>query len=231
MSKSAVAAIAERFRSIPTSTIFDVMDHRGLGDTSCLSHEISALRPHARIAGPAHTIRWVRDPRLRSEWNPPMLPTIADMFTPIEEGDVVVVSGGDDKGAGHWGEMLSTMAHVSGAVGAVVDGGTRDSEGILAMEGFEAFARYNSPIEGASRLRVHAVGVPLLLDGALGARVSIRPGDWVVGDPDGVLVIPAERTNEILKASEELEILEDETRQALRAGQDFNEVYAKFGRG
>lgn len=231
MSKNPVEEISERFRKIPTPTIFDIMDQRGLGDTCCLSHEISSLRPGAHIAGPAHTIRWVRDPRLRSEWNPPLVPTIADYFTAIKDGDVVVVHGGDDTGAGHWGEMLSTMAWRSGAVGAVVDGGTRDSEGILSLEGFEAFARYTSPIEGASRLRVHAVGVPLLLDGALGMRVVVRPGDWIVGDADGVLVIPSERTEEILVASEELEELEEETRIALRAGQDFNEVYARFGRG
>lgn len=231
MSTSAVTAMSERFRRVPTPTIFDVMDHLGLGATTCLSHDISSLRSGARLAGPAHTLRWVRDPRPRSEWNPAELPTIADYFTAIEDGDVVVVHGGDDKATGHWGEMMSTMAWRAGAVGAVIDGGIRDSEGVMEMEGFETFARYTSPIEGASRLRVHGAGVPLLVDGALGSRVLVRPGDWIVADADGVLVIPAERTQEILEAAERLEELEEETRRALRAGGDFNEIYAKFGRG
>lgn len=224
-----VAAMAARLEEIPTATIYDVLDERGLGDRCCLDHGIRPLVPGARRAGPAFTVRWVRDPRPAREWRPAMLPRISDYFAPVTPGDIVVVDGGGDDATGQWGEMLSTMSWRAGARGVVVDGGTRDSRGIEAIPGFEAFARYTSPIESLSRLRIHEVDVPLSLVGALG-RVAVNPGDWVVADEDAVLVVPDGVVDEVLDAAQALEEIERLSRSELRAGADINEVFRKYGR-
>ena len=230
MTEVDVADYARRFEAIPSATIYDVMDERGLGDTCCLDHGIRPLVPGMRRTGPAVTVRWVRDPRTAQEWRPAELRRMSDYFDPITAGSIVVVDGAGETGTGQWGEMLSTMAWLRGARGVVVDGGTRDSKGIESLEGFAAFARFTSPIESVKRLRIHEMQAPLLLDGALGARVLVRPGDWVHADEDAVLVVPHERVTEILEASEALEEIELKARTDLRAGVDINEVFRRYGR-
>jgi regulator of RNase E activity RraA len=221
--------MAARFEQLPTPTVYDILDERGLGDVCCIAHGIKPLVPGTRRAGPAFTVRWVRDPRPVAEWRPATLRRIGDYFAPIEAGDIVVVDGAGDTSTGQWGEMLSTMSWRSGARGVVVDGGTRDTHGIKDLDGFEGFSRYSSPIESVGRLRMHEVDVPLSLLGALG-RVIVTPGDWVVADDDAVLVIPGAMAPEVLEAAEALEEIELASRADLRAGMDINEVFKKYGR-
>lgn len=224
-----VLVMAERFERIPTPTIYDVLDERGLGDTCVIAHGIKPLVPGTRRAGPAFTVRWVRDPRTAKTWRPAELRRIGDYFTPIEPGDIVVVDGAGDTATGQWGEMLSTMSWRHGARGVVVDGGTRDTRGILDLDGYEGFSRFSSPIESVGRLRIHEIDVPLSLLGALG-RVVVNPGDWVVADDDAVLVVQSDLAVEVLEASEALEEVELQSRADLRGGMDINEVFKKYGR-
>ena len=224
-----VAAMAERFERIPTPTVYDVLDEGGRGDTCVLAHGIKPLVAGTSRAGPAFTVRWVRDPRPVADWRPAALRRIDDYFEPIERGDIIVVDGAGDTATGQWGEMLSTMAWRAGARGVIVDGGTRDTRGILDLPEFEGFSRFSSPIESIGRLRIHEVDVPLSLLGALG-RVEVSPGDWMVADDDAVLVVPAALAVEVLDASEALEEIEHASRAELRAGADINDVFRKYGR-
>ncbi|MCL4231867.1 MAG: dimethylmenaquinone methyltransferase [Dehalococcoidia bacterium] len=229
-SAAAVTSLAERLECVPSATVYDIMDERGLGQTCVLSHEIRGLRTEASRAGPAFTVRWVRDPRTVRQWRPAGLQRITDYFAPIEPGDIVVVHGADDRSTAHWGEMLSTMAWRHGARGVVIDGGIRDSQGVLSIPDFEPFARYRSPIESIKRMRIHDVDVPLMLEGAFGDYVQVRPGDWILADTDAVLVIPAEIVDEVAVAAEALEEIENKARTELRAGTDIGEVFRKYGR-
>ena len=224
-----VPTLAKRLEQIPSASIFDVLDDHGLGESCCLDHAIRPIRGGSSIAGPAYTVKWVPDPRGR-DWQPYGLKRISDYFTPITDGDIVVVDGGRDRACGHWGQMLSTMAKIQGARGVVVDGGTRDTNGILAIDGWEAFARYSSPIESVGRNRIHAIQVPLILDGALGA-VTVAPGDWIKADCDAVLVIPADIVEEIVNEAEPLEERDRSSVAALEAGEDMNAVFKRYGRG
>lgn len=224
-----VVDVARRFEALPTATIFDIMDHRGVGDC-CLSLEIAPLGAQEHLAGPAFTIRTVRDPRSAKEWTPPEMRRISHVFSPMSPGEVVVVDGGGDRTCGHWGEMLSMMARRSGVRGVVVDGGTRDSAAIRALDDWAAFVRFTSPVEQLSRMRMHELQIPVLLDGAHGGRVLVRPGDWMVADRDAVLVIPVDDVVDVLEASEKLEVAEEDSRRAILAGEDLDEVFRRFGR-
>lgn len=227
---AAVEVMASRFERIPTPTIFDVMDSLGLGETCCLSLDIRPLIPGRTLAGPAYTVRWVRDTRHTDDWNPPEIKRISNLFDQITSGDVVMVDGAGDRMCGHWGEMLSMMARNYGARGVVVDGGTRDSRGIKRIEDWSAWARYTGPVESMGRLRIHELDVPVSLAAARGGFIQVRPGDWIVADDDAVLVVPYERTEEILSAAEELEDVEEQVRVALLAREDVDEVFRRFRR-
>ncbi len=227
---NAVEVMARRFEFIPSATIFDVMDGLGLGDGCCLSLDIRPLVPDRTLAGPAYTVRWVRDPRRADEWNPPEIRRISNLFEAITPGDVIVVDGAGDRTCGHWGEMLSMMARNYGARGVVVDGGTRDSRGITRLEDWSAWARYTAPVESMGRLRIHELDVPVSLAAVRGDFVQVDPGDWIVADDDAVLVVPRNRAEEILVAAEALEEVEEQVRLALLAREDVDEVFRRFRR-
>src|SRR3954462_953126 len=156
-----VADWARRFELIPTATVSDVMERLGIATEATMALDIGPLRAGQPLAGPAYTVRWVRDPRRPTEWNPPGVRRVSSLFAPITPGDVVVVDGGGDRTCGHWGEMLSMMARRHGGRGVVVAGGTRDSAAILALDGWAAFTRYTSPIESIGRMRIHELDVPI----------------------------------------------------------------------
>jgi 5-oxopent-3-ene-1,2,5-tricarboxylate decarboxylase / 2-hydroxyhepta-2,4-diene-1,7-dioate isomerase len=225
-----VVAIAGRFEKIPTATVFDVLAGRGLGAQSCLAPGIRQLTGAGRRAGPAFTVRWVRDPRPAVEWSPPGLRRLSDYFAPIKAGAIVVVDGAHDRTNAHWGDMLSLMAALSGARAVVVDGGVRDTEAIAEIDGFAAYARYTSPVEAIPRLRIHDVDVPVLLRGALQSVVCVRPGDWIVADAEAVIVVPIEHLEDVLVQAEEFEVIEASMRAELRGGASIDDVFRRYRR-
>ena len=227
--RSTIAEVAARLEAIPTDTIYDVLDEFGHGDRCCLSNKITPLVAGRSLAGPVYTVRFTRDPRTTAEWNPPQLPTITSRFEAITPGDVIVVDGGGDRSAGHWGEVLSRIAQQFGARGAVVDGGTRDTRGLAALDDWLLFARYSSPIEAIRRLRVHEVDVPLFLHGALGP-VPVHPEDWIVADEDGVVIIPSAELQRVLDRAEVVEQADLQAQLAISAGENIQEVYDRYRR-
>src|SRR4029077_4360843 len=104
----------------------------------------------------------------------------------LKSGDVLVATTNGDQSSALWGELLSTASRAHGAVGAVIDGLTRDVARILAMD-FPVFAAGFSPLDSKGRLDGSAFGRPIQIGTCL-----IRPGDWIFGDVDGVVVVPAE---------------------------------------
>ena len=115
-------------------------------------------------------------------------------------------------------------------MGAVIDGGTRDKPGILDIENWSCFARYTSPIESKSRWRPREVEIPIYMTGTLTSSVLVRPGDWLFGDVDGVIVIPIEILEEAAEKVSELARLERLSREAFREGKTFREVYDMYRR-
>ena len=182
-----------------------------------------------KIAGPAFTIWGIREPRFDAALPRPDFDDHA-LFNRIYPGCVVVINAEKDQVVGHWGEMMSYGARAAGAVGAVIDGGTRDKPGILQIENWTCFARYTSPIESKSRWRPRETQIPIYMTGSLTQSVLVRPGDWLFGDVDGVLVIPEEILGEAATRVCELARLERLSRTAFREGASFREVYEKYRR-
>ncbi|WP_309128269.1 4-carboxy-4-hydroxy-2-oxoadipate aldolase/oxaloacetate decarboxylase [Microbacterium sp.] len=138
-------------------------------------------------------------------------------------GDVLVVDAG--AGAyGYWGEVMTVAAQARGIHGLVIDGGVRDTAQLASL-GFPAFSTAIS-IRGTIKQWPGAVGAPITLRGRV-----VRRGDVIVADRDGIVVIPAERYDEVLAASRERAVKEDAFMARLRAGETTLDVYDFRGLG
>jgi len=140
----------------------------------------------------------------------------------LRPGDVLVATTSGDRGSALWGELLSTAARAHGAVGAVVDGMTRDAAQVLEMD-FPVFAAGLCPLDSKGRLDGLSHGRPIRVGGCV-----VRPGDWVLGDLDGVVVAPAELAAEAFRLALEKVSAENRVRGELARGRSIREVFAEY---
>jgi 4-hydroxy-4-methyl-2-oxoglutarate aldolase len=126
-------------------------------------------------------------------------------------GSVLVVDVGADGARGYWGEVLTTAAEARGLKGLVIDGGVRDVDA-LETHGFPVFSTMVA-LRGATKLEPGRVGLPAEVGG-----VEVHAGDWIIGDVDGVTVIPASRLDEVLAAGRARAEKERHYFDELRAG-------------
>lgn len=134
--------------------------------------------------------------------------------------------GGREKplyGASLWGELLSTACNFKGVAGSVADGPSRDLTRCRAI-GFKIFGTGSSPVDINGRYEVVGHNVPGCIDGIL-----IRPGDLIVGDVDGVTVVPTEAVEEVIKRVIEKSSGESNFRKAVKAGMAPSAAFEKFG--
>ena len=226
---TAVAETAARLTRLYSAIVYDVMDELGLPH-QCLDLGIRPLDAHMSVAGPAYTVVAGPDVRAREEQPTDSRTAHFAVFDHIYPGCVVVLGAAGETRSGVWGELLSNASAVKGATGVVIDGGIRDSPLVLDIDGYAAFARYCSPIESLGRARMHDYEVPVSMTGTLTSQVRVNPGDWIYGDCDGVLVIPADRLEEVLTLSEHAKEVEDRVRADVRAGRSLGEVFDTYGR-
>lgn len=141
----------------------------------------------------------------------------------IGKDQIYVTPSGRLRRAALWGELLSTACAFKGVAGALTDGPVRDVTRMRAM-GFKVFGVGTSPLDINSRYEVVAHDVPCLIDG-----VRINPGDLIVADVDGVVVIPTQIINEVVRRVEEKNSGEGQFRRAVREGMSPSAAFAKFG--
>ena len=220
--------VAKRYRACAVASVYDVLDELGYPN-QCLDLGIKPLVPEWRLAGPAFTVVGSREPRWGEEHAKPALKDHG-LLRSIPPGSVVVINAERDTLVGHWGEIMSITAKTRGAVGAVIDGGTRDRNGIVKIPDWAVFARYTSPVECRQRWQPQEMQVPIYMSGTLTSSVLVRPGDYLVGDADGVVVVPDQVVIRVLELTEELEVREENTRRDVVAGVPIEEVYNRYGR-
>jgi regulator of RNase E activity RraA len=214
-----VLEMAERYKNVYTPAIADILDERGLYH-QILPPQIQALAPGMRLAGPAQTVKGTPTTVHKDEY----LAVAVRGFADMQSGTIAVYDTSSDPGTAHWGELVSTASRLRGCAGAVIDGGVRDVERIIEM-GFPVFVRYRTPADIRGRWRYVEVGIPIRI-----GQVLIQPGDFVVGDPNGVVVVPKDLALEVLLEAEKVVEVEDKIREELRAGEDPLKLYAKYGR-
>jgi 4-hydroxy-4-methyl-2-oxoglutarate aldolase len=137
--------------------------------------------------------------------------------------DVLICAAGGSVRSGIWGELLSTAARNQGCVGVVADGAVRDVDRMRQM-GFPAFARGTIVYDSKDRQRVTAIDVPVQIDG-----VTFAPGDLVIADEDGIVVVPQQVEAAVVRRAWDKVHAENEVRDAIRAGLKATEAFAKYG--
>ena len=137
--------------------------------------------------------------------------------------DVLIAAAGGSMRAGIWGELLSTGARNCGCVGAIIDGAIRDVRQMRAM-GFPVWARGTCVYDDKNRQCVIEIDVPVEIDG-----VRFLPGNLVLADEDGVVVVPAEVEDEAVRRAWEKVHAESVSHNAIKAGMKLTEAWEKYG--
>lgn len=207
-----------RLGALYSAVVADALDAIGLRDRT-LAPGLVPLGGAAKVAGRAATLRVVAVDAV------PARP-YAVQFAAVDAlrpGDLMVVETPPERPSAFWGELITTRALVNGCVGALVDGYSRDVEQIR-RRGFPLWARGTHPADSAGRLDAVARDVAVTVGG-----VRVEPGDLVLADVDGVVVVPAARAAEVIAAAEVKAGVEDTVRAELAGGHTIVETYAKHG--
>lgn len=211
--------VCQRFSVIYTGAISDVLDEMNYRH-QVLPSSIQALERGQRVTGIAMPVEGQSTESLDPE---EVYIPILQMLGDLRNGDVIVTQAHDNVSA-HIGELSCETAKFRGARGAVIDGAARDIDYILKL-GFPVFCRYHTPQDVIGRWKLVSYGKEIRI-----GDVAVRRGDFVVGDKDGVLVIPREVTLQVLEKSEEVVNTENLVRKAILQGVHPVDAYRKYGR-
>ena len=212
--------LVRRLAAIPyTGAISDILDEMGFHE-QVLPKEIQAPRAGQMVAGRALTV--LGEPTKSHDPEVIFVPLLK-MLGEIKPGDVLVSQPNDDVAA-HLGELSAETAQYRGCQGAVIDGGVRDTDYIEKL-GFPVFARYRTPTDIIGRWRLADYNLPIRI-----GSVEVSPGDYILGDRDGVLAIPARAAEEVIARAEIVVQTENQVRNDILAGIHPLEAYRRHGR-
>ena len=202
----------ERASKLDATALSDAMDRLGIAG-QCLG--IKPLDHSFRLAGRAFTILYGPSGKPSG--------TVGDYIDDVPEGGVVVLDNGGREDATVWGDILTWISYERKIAGTVIDGACRDTH--LAHElGYPIFSRSYSMRTGKDRVQVEAMGGPVNVGSA-----RVNQGDLLRGDADGVVCLPREHEDEILRVAEEIDAVENQIRDAVRSGRTLREAREQFG--
>lgn len=215
-------AIRQRYLKVDAATVADVLDALGYLHQGLAPQFAPYPADAGKLAGWAYTICGEMRPYAGSG-DPDKMKAVDG----LKSGGVSVWSGAGD-GVCFFGELIALGMKARGCVGALVDGGVRDIEWI-AKQKFPVYARYRTPVQSIGRWKVTGCEVPAYLPGATKQHVIVNPGDFVLADVDGVIVVPSEAVEKVLNEAERLTATEVKIRAELDAGATLEQVLAKYG--
>jgi regulator of RNase E activity RraA len=206
-----------RLEKLYVAVVADCLDRVGVR-SNLLAPHVRSLYPGARVAGYALTVHVVEvdEAPPRDEWYKGEIRAVDSQ----QPGDVMVVS---STPGSYWGELLATASRVRGARGLVGDCYARDTADLIEMR-YPTFVRGPLAYDSLGRIDVDGVGVPIECAG-----VTVHPGDMVIGDDDGVAILPRGVAEEVIGFAEEKVAGENTVRDRLAEGMPVAEAFRTYG--
>ncbi|MDP2808701.1 MAG: RraA family protein [Rhodocyclaceae bacterium] len=211
--------LIEGFNTVAVASVADAVD-KVCGKRGYMDCTIKPRINEKRIAGPAATVLEAAT----DEFVPPQ--HALDLIDEAPPGSVIVISiAGGEPDVAVWGGLMTAGAVANGHAGAVLDGAVRDLTEIRRDYDFPVYARAVSPGTTLGRYRTVASQVPVCVGG-----IMVHPGDIIVGDIDGVVVVPQAKAAEVLAMAREIDARELEQARLIVAEKSLRTGLAKYGR-
>jgi 4-hydroxy-4-methyl-2-oxoglutarate aldolase len=211
--------IVNQYKEISTASIADAVE-QVVGKRGYMDYEVKPRINDRRIAGPAVTVKEVAT----EEKLPP-----AHALEAIDEsvaGSVIVIGiEGSYRDVAVWGGLMTAGSIANELEGAILDAGVRDITEIKRDFDFPVFARSISPGTTVGRFKTEALNVPVECGG-----ITVYPGDLVVADPDGVVVVPADAVVDVLEVAQEIEVREAEQAKLILSEKSLRKGIQRFNR-
>ena len=204
--------IIEAFRSLSTPTISDALD------VLLLSGGCLGIRPIVmghKIAGPAYTVRYIPIGTEKTG--------AGDFLDDVPAGSVVVLDNGGRTYCTVWGDLMTRVAKRNGVAGTVIDGVCRDVDLIRELQ-YPIFTRGAFMMTGKGRMQLAAVQETVTI-----GEKSVQPGDLVIADDSGVVVVPQSRMGEVLKTAQGIAEREDGMKRMMEEGLTLKEARSRVG--
>jgi 4-hydroxy-4-methyl-2-oxoglutarate aldolase len=214
-----LTSLTERLERCYTGAVHDVLRMMG-HENIVLPPAIKAIAPGTKLAGPAWTVAGHID---RTKTRHETLLGWCTLLAKAPSGHVIVCQPNNHEVA-LMGELSAQTLQARGVRGYVVDGGSRDTDLVLE-QGFPVFCSFLTPSDIVQRWIPDRYGEPVTI-----GSVTISTGDYVLGDRDGVVVIPGKLAEEVVTKTEEVVATESDMRRALIGGMDPVEAYNKYGK-
>jgi 4-hydroxy-4-methyl-2-oxoglutarate aldolase len=212
------ASLVDRLEATYSGAVFDVLREMGLPNQA-LPTSIRPLDLKMKLAGPVFTVSGnvieISEDESLLRW--------CDLLSRAP-ADHVVVCQPNDSSLAHMGELSAETLKFRNIRGYIVDGGCRDLSFILSL-GFRVFCRYATPADIAGKWSVETLGEPIKI-----GHLTIHSGDYIMGDMDGIVLIPKALVKDCVDRVEKVINTESLVRQAILSGVDPKEAFLKYGR-
>jgi regulator of RNase E activity RraA len=206
----------QAYRSVTTASVADALWEQGI--SGHMTHDIKPIFP-VKIVGPAVTV--LEEPT--TERQPPT--HALELIDNSEPGSVIVISINGFRDVAIWGGIMTAGAVANGFEGAVLDGGVRDVEEIQRDYHFPVFSRSVVPATTVGRFKSVASNMPVKVGG-----ITVNPGDLMVGDRDGVVVVPSGMIEKVLQVALDIEKREQEQTKLIREAKSLIKGLEKYKR-
>ncbi len=204
--------VINRFKKLDTCCVSDALDRLGIrGGLEGIKPVVSGVN----ICGTAFTVHYVPCGTVKG--------TVGDFLDDVQPGQVVVIDNGGRTYCTVWGDLMSITAAKRKIAGTVIDGVCRDVPVIRKLN-YPIFTKGTYMVTGKDRVEVDAINIPVAISG-----VQVKPGDVILGDDTGVVVIPFEKAEQVLTVAEEIAEKEALIEKEVEKGSTLREARAKVG--
>jgi len=217
MKQPTIDELCEGFNQTYPAAVTEILEEFGYR-RQWLGPDIKPLHPEMKVSGMAFTMRAVNDPVLRDKSDEQERKKFADRMNELKPNMVPIIDAGACDDSGWWGELMCNLCMQKGIKGTVINGGVRDALYIYKL-GFNMFYKFSCPHEANSRARIITWQEPIFING-----VAINPGDFIVAELGGVIVVPHGIVYEVYEKVRVLLEKESETRRMILEGIPFEEI-------